>query len=638
MALLICKSVVFLTSVAIMIWIVAQGVLMRRAKHSLRSWSVGFYALCFIWLMFRSVFWGLTIVTSRSWNPTTFYILYWTPNPIQFGAFLLLPLFFAQITHRKTWRDGWKYIKPLYVMFTVGASIFFVFWSVLAATRDRRVSLLCDLRDNEEIPHTLPTTLHSLGLVQPTMGLSIDQRPPLSGSRGSSDWDGSGDYGEDDAFGSGTPYSAGFVECYQAQFINAVFRGVSGVCFFVLAGAMAYFSVIMRRMRSWQYASTAALRLTPQELAFTNVSLFAIFFCRGLYQAGSAFHLWYLPEVPLHRDADISPALLFVFLAWDVLPTLLILVAVQARSPTKFSYLSTASFAQGAYSAALKEALEDSVAAKQKKHAQGQRGSKLPDYGVFGRLKEDLASPDEAASKASVRRERMIRLKRDAKLSAAAHGRGDVARDKLGADDSAYDSSCTDPEISAVAARLAQGRLGHEDLPSPEKRSRKKRRGNRYIPHRGYPTEEDRRQFRAGRVGNRDSWRSTHAHSPSSTDSSSSFFSSRHRAPRARGPPRTLGAKGRLSSEEIGSWQDEQHGRALASRVRPLGEESVMLPHVYQTYGSIDEVPGEEQLPSNANSHLCDLAAAERSYTLALAEQQERQRGLMHGVPQADLV
>ena len=53
--------------------------------------------LCCIWLTFRQVFWALSIVAVGGWNPAAFYLLYWLPHPIQFGSFLLLPLFYLQV-------------------------------------------------------------------------------------------------------------------------------------------------------------------------------------------------------------------------------------------------------------------------------------------------------------------------------------------------------------------------------------------------------------------------------------------------------------------------------------------------------------------------------------------------------------
>ena len=338
-------------NLAIVLLIFVQAVLLKKAKHSIRSWSACFYALCFVWLMFRSVFWALTIWTTKSWDPALFYILYWMPNPIQFAAFLLLPLFFAQISHRKQWRSGWKYIRPLYIAFTVGASIFIITWSVLAAVQDRRISLLCD---DGPPPSPLPRPAESYGSSADASSAALPAPPLLRGAAG----------GDDDVPSAAEVSSI----CFHAEFSSAAFRAVSAACFFVLAGVMAYFSLAMARLKNYNHGYATALRLPPRGLAITNVSLFAIFMCRGLYQAGSAMQLWHMPEVPLHGGKDIGPGLLVVFLLWDVLPTLLILMIVHTR--TTYYFYAASKYARA----------RDTLAKE--------RTALLPDYGLFRKIKE----------------------------------------------------------------------------------------------------------------------------------------------------------------------------------------------------------------------------------------------------------
>ena len=53
-----------------------------------------------VWLSFRQVFWALSLIVVGGWTPAAFYLLYWLPHPIQFGNFLLLPLFYLQVMYR----------------------------------------------------------------------------------------------------------------------------------------------------------------------------------------------------------------------------------------------------------------------------------------------------------------------------------------------------------------------------------------------------------------------------------------------------------------------------------------------------------------------------------------------------------
>ena len=39
-----------------------------------------------------------TITAGDKWEANVFYLLYWLPNPLQFGSFLILPLFYSQVT------------------------------------------------------------------------------------------------------------------------------------------------------------------------------------------------------------------------------------------------------------------------------------------------------------------------------------------------------------------------------------------------------------------------------------------------------------------------------------------------------------------------------------------------------------
>lgn len=41
------------------------------------------------------------------WNPAAFYLLYWLPHPIQFGSFLLLPLFYLQVGAPAARLEAW---------------------------------------------------------------------------------------------------------------------------------------------------------------------------------------------------------------------------------------------------------------------------------------------------------------------------------------------------------------------------------------------------------------------------------------------------------------------------------------------------------------------------------------------------
>lgn len=101
------------------------------SNYNLKSWSTVFHVLCFSWLSLRGAFWFLTLIASSKWGNSLFYLLYWVPCPLQFGSFLLLPLFFAQILYPKEWRTYWAYVCSIYITVVIGLTLFMVYWAIL---------------------------------------------------------------------------------------------------------------------------------------------------------------------------------------------------------------------------------------------------------------------------------------------------------------------------------------------------------------------------------------------------------------------------------------------------------------------------------------------------------------------------
>jgi len=98
----------------------------------------------------------------------TFYILYWIPMPIQFASFALLPLFYLQLLWKRLvlllklcwkyfwepnqaqisfncrkWNDIWPWLRFFYSLITVGITLFFLIWAVLAAEEEKFKSNDC---------------------------------------------------------------------------------------------------------------------------------------------------------------------------------------------------------------------------------------------------------------------------------------------------------------------------------------------------------------------------------------------------------------------------------------------------------------------------------------------------------------
>jgi hypothetical protein len=86
-----------------------------------------------VWLVIRGAFWVLTITSSEPWGDFVFYSLYWLPYTLQFGSFMMLPLFFAHILYPANWKKYWVYFGPIYFFFLVSLILFQIVWSLLAA-------------------------------------------------------------------------------------------------------------------------------------------------------------------------------------------------------------------------------------------------------------------------------------------------------------------------------------------------------------------------------------------------------------------------------------------------------------------------------------------------------------------------
>lgn len=111
------------------------------SNYNIKSWSTVFHCLSFGWLSLRGAFWLLTIGSSSNWGDFSFYILYWVPCPLEFGSFLLLPIFFAQILYPKEWKVYWKIVCSLYGVVIVGLTCFMISWAVLREKFDIRCAM-----------------------------------------------------------------------------------------------------------------------------------------------------------------------------------------------------------------------------------------------------------------------------------------------------------------------------------------------------------------------------------------------------------------------------------------------------------------------------------------------------------------
>jgi hypothetical protein len=143
MEVLLLKILLLLTNFTILTYLLVLMINHHKSNFDKKSWAFLFHVLTFSWLTIRGVFWISTLTSLMKWTTTNFYLLYWMPTPLEFGAFMLLPLYFAQILYPVEWKKYWRFIRPVYFGLTVGIFLFQSLWSWLKSKPKVVSSHLC---------------------------------------------------------------------------------------------------------------------------------------------------------------------------------------------------------------------------------------------------------------------------------------------------------------------------------------------------------------------------------------------------------------------------------------------------------------------------------------------------------------
>lgn len=275
------KTLLVCTNFSILSFLLFLMIDHMKASYNILSWSSAFHILCICWLIMRGAFWLLTIISDGSWTNVTFYSLYWMPHPFQFGAFMLLPLFFAQVIYPIEWRAYWHFVRPMYILVIFGTVAFQAIWAILKAQSE------CEARDNVSAPATPGAPVHSL---------SPD----------------------------------GDIDCFHTDYSSNAFRLVASALFIGLAALQGVYGYLIAYLEHTQYKRFFT---APQQvLNAVNLTLFVSFLTRGLYQLGTVFSLYVLPPIPLQGEDDVSFWVFFCFEIWDYIPTILLILTVTSRS------------------------------------------------------------------------------------------------------------------------------------------------------------------------------------------------------------------------------------------------------------------------------------------------------------------
>ncbi len=134
MSIPVFKVILTLMNFGILSFLIMLMVDHYNANYSLMSWSSCFHILSLSWLSIKGVFWLLTITSDYEWEAIQFYILYWLPAPLEFGSYMLVPLFFGQVLYPDLWAAHSYWVLPSYGVATLVLILFMVTWAVLAAT------------------------------------------------------------------------------------------------------------------------------------------------------------------------------------------------------------------------------------------------------------------------------------------------------------------------------------------------------------------------------------------------------------------------------------------------------------------------------------------------------------------------
>lgn len=86
-----------------------------------------------------SGFFICTLTIPQKWTSTQFYLLYWLPSPLQFSSFMILPLFYAEIYHRRSNLVYKWLIRPFFLALEVGMVAYMVAWSWIESMRENEV-------------------------------------------------------------------------------------------------------------------------------------------------------------------------------------------------------------------------------------------------------------------------------------------------------------------------------------------------------------------------------------------------------------------------------------------------------------------------------------------------------------------
>lgn len=273
MPLPILKTIITVSDFGLLSYLLSLMMEQFQNNYSLKSWSTIFHVQCVIWLTLRGCFWFGTIITTNVSSELYLKILYWLPCPFEYGAFLTIPLFFAQVIYPSESRAVVPYVFPFFAGLIVALIIVMVMWVWYTVT------------------NYTPAQMADCRYVN-----------------------------DDDSVNN----------CSHLADSSIIFRIITAITYIVLAAFQALYSVKLyyldeQHMMRFMISS-------PKLIGVLNIILFVSFSSRGVYQILAMFDIFQLPSIPLLGSQDLSISDVICFEMWYIIPTILLITTLTGKS------------------------------------------------------------------------------------------------------------------------------------------------------------------------------------------------------------------------------------------------------------------------------------------------------------------
>ncbi|GMH59340.1 hypothetical protein TrST_g14315 [Triparma strigata] len=315
---------IFLTVLNSFLLCLLINLLYRHSKlgHHKSSWSYIFLLTSLSWVLLREGFFLCTLTTPSKWTSTQFYILYWLPSPLQFSSFMILPLFYAEIFHRKSNFVYKWFIRPFFIAVEVGMVAYMVAWSWIESQLEAE-EFECASQHKKRYKHH---NLHSTHTHHPNNYRNLRSKHHTYDYYYTEPTDDDMTFNDDDGVSPSTPRS-----CVKYDYSSSSFRVMTSISFFVLAVVLSVYTSLVRRKFSGSTPRRRRLNKLKTMGRFNDWMLVTVFLSRSIYHLLLLLSYISLPEMSLKRGTDLNFSIGLIFVMWDYVPTFCVLWKMNGR-------------------------------------------------------------------------------------------------------------------------------------------------------------------------------------------------------------------------------------------------------------------------------------------------------------------